>query len=73
MPDLGVLMSRLSAVVPLLAGTQFSYSRTGNTVDVRCPWGNRIRVHAPDPARFGAMTRSMRHPLFARALVNRSD
>lgn len=61
MPDLAVLTSRLSEVAPLLQDTQFSFARSpeSNTVDVRCPWGNRIRVHAPDTARFGAMTRGM--------------
>ncbi len=61
MPDLAVLTSRLSDVAPLLKGTQFSFTRCAeaDAVDVRCPWGNRIRVHAPDPERFGAMTRGM--------------
>ncbi len=61
MPDLAVLTSRLSEVAPLLQGTQFRFARSAesNMVDVRCPWGNRIRVHAPDAVRFGAMTRGM--------------
>ena len=61
MPDLDVLTARLNAVAPLLQGTQFSFVRSteSNTVDVRCPWGNRIRVHAPESARFGTMTRGM--------------
>ncbi len=61
MPDMDVLASRLTEVEPLLKDTQFSFTRSAesNTVDVRCPWGNRIRVHAPNPTRFGAMTRGM--------------
>ena len=31
----------------------------GMHVDVTCPWGNRIRVHAPDAARFGRMALGM--------------
>ena len=38
-----------------LEGTKFSFREAGDTVETVCPWGNRIRVHAPDPARFGAM------------------
>ncbi len=59
LPDLDLLVSRLEAVTPLLQGTQFSFARNGAYVDVRCPWDNRIRVHAPEPTRFGAMTRGM--------------
>jgi catechol 2,3-dioxygenase-like lactoylglutathione lyase family enzyme len=53
MPDLAALVARLTHVAPMLAGTRFAFVQTGQAVDVTCPWGNRIRVHAPDPARFG--------------------
>lgn len=58
-PDLDALMARLDSVAPLLADSAFTFVRQGLTVDVTCPWGNRMRVHAPDPARFGKMTRGM--------------
>lgn len=54
MPDLDALERRLAAVAGRLAGTRFSYRRTGPAqIDACCPWGNRIRVHAPDAQRFG--------------------
>ena len=59
MPDLDALMARLARVAPRLADTHFSHSRVGEVVNVTCPWGNRIRVHAPDPARFGRITLGM--------------
>ncbi|WP_114972447.1 VOC family protein [Rhodoferax ferrireducens] len=59
MPDLDALMARLASVQSLLKNTHFSFVRTDASVDVTCPWGNRIRVHAPDPARFGRMRLGM--------------
>ncbi|MDP3799499.1 MAG: hypothetical protein Q8R06_20540 [Polaromonas sp.] len=59
MPDLDALVTRLSSVAPRLQGSKFAFVRTGECVDITCPWGNRIRVHAPDPARFGRMTLGM--------------
>ena len=53
MPDLDGLATRLAGIGPRLQGTQFAYVRKAGRVDVTCPWGNRIRVHAPDSARFG--------------------
>ena len=44
---------------PLLKGTKFEFSRSGEVVDVTCPWGSRVRVHAPDAARFGSMSLGM--------------
>jgi hypothetical protein len=52
-PDLAALLARLRAVRETLAGTRFEWSERGDYVDATCPWGNRIRCHAPDPARFG--------------------
>jgi hypothetical protein len=49
------LLQRLSYARKFLEGTQFSFREAGDVVETTCPWGNRIRVHAPDPARFGAM------------------
>jgi hypothetical protein len=56
-PDLDTLVVRLARIAQRLNGTKFSFSRTSDTqVDVTCPWGNRLRVHAPDAQRFGSMT-----------------
>src|SRR6202051_1359817 len=55
LPDLEALLKRLHYAQKFLEGTQFSYREAGDVVETTCPWGNRIRVHAPDPARFGAM------------------
>jgi len=60
MEDLEALQARLSAITRRLQGTQFAFERHGATeLRVRCPWGNRIHVHAPDAARFGAMVLGM--------------
>lgn len=53
-PDLGELTERLETVRGLLAGTRFAYEVEGKTVTVTCPWGNRLRCHAPSPE-FGDM------------------
>jgi len=58
-PDLNALMARLSSIQPLLQDTWFRFSRSGMRVDVTCPWGNRLQVHAPDARRFGAMRLGM--------------
>jgi catechol 2,3-dioxygenase-like lactoylglutathione lyase family enzyme len=59
MPSLEALMARLASVQPLLVGTKFAFNRNDAGVEVTCPWGSRVRVHAPDAARFGAMTLGM--------------
>ncbi len=55
MPELDSLVARLASVKKDLKGTKFSYKagKGNSTVDVTCPWGNRFRVHTPDPERFG--------------------
>jgi len=58
-PDIDALEHRLSQVALRLDGTRFAYNRNGDTVDVTCPWGNAMRVHAPDEARFGRMAIGM--------------
>jgi predicted enzyme related to lactoylglutathione lyase len=55
MPDLDALLKRLQYAQQYLEGTHFSFREAGDTVEATCPWGNRIRVHSPDPGRFGAM------------------
>jgi hypothetical protein len=59
MPDLPALVARLESVRPRLQGTEFGFEHHGERVDVTCPWGNRIQIHAPDAARFGRMLLGM--------------
>ncbi|MEO8280919.1 MAG: hypothetical protein ABI564_14570 [Ideonella sp.] len=59
MPDLAALLLRLDRVRELLAGTRFDFQAVGERVELVCPWGNQIHVHAPDPARFGQMALGM--------------
>ncbi|MBI3029590.1 MAG: hypothetical protein HYY64_08775 [Candidatus Rokubacteria bacterium] len=54
-PNLGALVSRFAAVRERLAGTAFAYAVEDEHVLVTCPWGNRIRCHAPGPE-FGDLT-----------------
>lgn len=58
-PDLDALMARLEKVAKPLEGTKFSYRANDGAVETTCPWGNRIRLHAPDMARFGRITLGM--------------
>ncbi len=55
MPDLDALLKRLDYAKKYLEGTKFSYKQVGDVVETTCPWGNRIRVHEPDPVRFGQL------------------
>jgi catechol 2,3-dioxygenase-like lactoylglutathione lyase family enzyme len=55
MPNLDSLLRRLDNAKKYLEGTQFSFREAGDVVETTCPWGNRIRVHAPDPDKFGPM------------------
>ncbi|MEE8517916.1 MAG: hypothetical protein V3S98_02190 [Dehalococcoidia bacterium] len=56
-PDLDELEERLRSVESDLAGTAFSHSRSGASVSVTCPWGNRFSCVGPSDvlggARFG--------------------
>ena len=63
-PDLAALVARLRTVQDGLAGTRFSFREHDDHVDATCPWGNRIRLHAPDKARFGARTLGMPYLAF---------
>jgi len=58
-PDPAALLERLGRVQKDLAETKFSYRETNDGVEVTCPWGNRIRCHAPDADRFGRITLGM--------------
>ncbi len=59
-PDLDALRARLDRVAPALKNTHFTVADgPDGSVETTCPWGNRIRLYAPDPARFGPMTLGM--------------
>jgi hypothetical protein len=47
------LLKRLATVKPKLADTKFKFIETNDYVEATCPWGNTIRLHEPDAARFG--------------------
>ena len=47
------LLGRLAAVAKKLEDTRFSFREHNDYVEATCPWGNRVRVHEPDAARFG--------------------
>ncbi len=58
LPDLDALRGRLARVRGHLSGTAFSVAEGDAAIDVTCPWGNRIRCHAPQP-RWGATALGM--------------
>lgn len=64
MPDLAALQQRLDAVKERLSKTQFAYARRDGFMEVTCPWGNTIRCHAPDRAKFGPFVLGMAHVAF---------
>jgi len=59
MPDRRALLERLARARKSLDGTRFAFHETADAVETTCPWGNRIRVHAPDAERFGRITLGM--------------
>jgi hypothetical protein len=48
-PSLDALAERLEAVAPRLDGTEFSWKREGDHIDVTSPWGNLLRCYEPSP------------------------
>ncbi len=58
-PDREALLARLAAVKKPLAGTRFAVAEHNDHVAVTCPWGNRFRMHSPDPDRFGPINLGM--------------
>jgi hypothetical protein len=50
------LLDRLASVAKKLEGTAFAFSEHNDYVETTCPWGNRVRCHEPDAARFGRVT-----------------
>ena len=63
-PDRELLLHQLQTARRWLGNTQYGFSEAAGHVDVTCPWGNRIRVHAPDAARFGRITLGMPYVAF---------
>jgi catechol 2,3-dioxygenase-like lactoylglutathione lyase family enzyme len=57
--DPEALLARLARVRQDLAETKFGFRETDDGVETTCPWGNRIRCHAPDAARFGRLILGM--------------
>jgi hypothetical protein len=51
-PSLPDLKQRLERISGDLASTKFSWKESGGSIEATCPWGNRIRCHAPSP-KFG--------------------
>ena len=52
-PDRQGLLGRLRDSSAKLGGTAFAFEEHGDFIQVRCPWGNRIRCYEPDADRFG--------------------
>ncbi len=63
LPDLDALRQRLRRIGQKLRATQFAIADRGETVDVICPWGNRLRCHAPAPA-FGPVALGIAYVIF---------
>ena len=59
------LLDRLARVAKKLHGTQFAFSEHNDYVEAVCPWGNRVRCHEPDAARFGRITLGIPYVEFA--------
>src|SRR5205807_9025571 len=51
-PELDALKKRMERVAPGLKGSKFSWQEKDAVVEATCPWGNRVRCHAPG-AEFG--------------------
>lgn len=56
LPNRAELLYRLHRQRKALEGSRFSFRETEDAVETTCPWGNRIRVHAPDAEIFGRIT-----------------
>jgi catechol-2,3-dioxygenase len=54
--DRNALLDRLAKVAKKLDGTKFAFREHNDHVEATCPWGNRLRCHEPDAARFGRIT-----------------
>jgi len=63
LPDRAALLRRLERVREPLAATEFDFREEETHVLVTSPWGNRIRVHAPDRC-FGPITLGLPYVTF---------
>jgi hypothetical protein len=52
-PDTSAVAHTLGMIQEPLKKTKFAFKVRNSRIDVTCPWGNRLRVYAPDPERFG--------------------
>jgi hypothetical protein len=52
-PDREALLHRLQNVKPMLKDTKFKFEEHNEYVSATCPWGNELRLYAPDVERFG--------------------
>lgn len=59
LPDRAQLLHRLDRARRSLEGTEYAFAESEDHVAVTCPWGNRMRCHAPDAERFGRITLGM--------------
>lgn len=59
LPDRAQLLHRLQMARRWLDGTRYGFEEREDHVAVTCPWGNRIRCHAPDADRFGRIVLGM--------------
>ncbi|HEX2830145.1 MAG TPA: hypothetical protein VHP37_27615 [Burkholderiales bacterium] len=64
MPELDSLQQRLEAVRERLKSTKFDFRKADGYVDVTDPWGGKIRVYAPDRAKFGPVGLGMAYLAF---------
>jgi hypothetical protein len=48
-PSLAELRTRLERISPDLEGTRYSWRESKGAIEATCPWGNRVRCHAPSP------------------------
>jgi len=64
LPDRAALLHRLHRQRRALNGSRFAFRETETSVETTCPWGNRIRIHAPDAERFGRITLDMPYAEF---------
>ena len=62
--SLDALLLRLSAARAALQGTQFDFAQADDHVQVTCPWGNRLRCHAPQPQLLGGVALGMAYVEF---------
>lgn len=58
-PGRELLLHQLHRARRWLEGTRYAFAEAEDHVAVTCPWGNRMRVHAPDAGRFGRINLGM--------------